>query len=125
MELCIMLLSAAVERTYLHYYAPFGTAILHDQQSSPEEFQKSFTHALPWHVLAYLSLTEEDTTSSSRGITGKSREYLKNMPRLSWQSRLCEFRDQGSLLSHCKGRSWNFSVLMETICPLLSPEFKE
>ncbi|GAB4835204.1 hypothetical protein Ancab_000113 [Ancistrocladus abbreviatus] len=49
MELCIMLLECcSQERTYLRYYGLLGT------------------DALSWHVLAYIRLTEEDTTSSSR-----------------------------------------------------------
>ncbi|MCL7040093.1 hypothetical protein MKW94_016683 [Papaver nudicaule] len=45
------------------------------------------TDAFPCHVLAYVRLTEEDTTSSSRlgGITDNLREYLKTMPTLTMQ----------------------------------------
>ncbi|CDY22290.1 BnaC02g25940D [Brassica napus] len=51
MELCIMLLECcSQERTYLRYYGLLGQRF----------------YALPWHVLAYIRLTEEDTTSSSR-----------------------------------------------------------
>ncbi|MCD7472371.1 pre-mRNA-splicing factor cwc22 [Datura stramonium] len=94
MELCIMLLECcSQERTYLHYYALLGQRLCMINKVHQKNFEKSFvqqysmihrletnklrnvakffahllcTHALSWHVLAYLSLTEEDTTSSSR-----------------------------------------------------------
>ncbi|KAG5108828.1 hypothetical protein JHK84_045735 [Glycine max] len=60
------------------------------------------TDALPWHVLSYIRLTEDDTTSSHNpkntrfcinfftfiglgGLTENLREYLKNMPCLIMQ----------------------------------------
>ncbi|MCD7453677.1 pre-mRNA-splicing factor cwc22 [Datura stramonium] len=94
MELCIMLLECcSQERTYLHYYALLGQRLCMINKVHQKNFEKSFvqqysmihrletnklrnvakffahllcTHALSWHVLAYLRLTEEDTTSSSR-----------------------------------------------------------
>ncbi|KAH1087662.1 hypothetical protein GYH30_018975 [Glycine max] len=54
MELCIMLLECCSQRENLSSILwSSGAAFLHDQQN-----------ALPWHVLSYIRLTEEDTTSS-------------------------------------------------------------
>ncbi|KAG5619335.1 hypothetical protein H5410_019159 [Solanum commersonii] len=94
MELCIMLLECcSQEKTFLHYYALLGQRLCMINKVHQKNFEKSFmqqysmihqletnklrnvakffahllgTDALPWHVLAYLRLTEEDTTSSSR-----------------------------------------------------------
>ncbi|KAL5225098.1 hypothetical protein ABZP36_011737 [Zizania latifolia] len=140
MELCIMLLECcSQERTYLQYYGLLGQRFCMINKVYQENFEKCFvqqysmihrletnklrnvakffahllgTDALPWHALAYIRLTEEDTTSSSRifikilfqdhpkntrfsinfftsiglsGITETLREYLKNMPRLIMQ----------------------------------------
>ncbi|KAG5566247.1 hypothetical protein RHGRI_002002 [Rhododendron griersonianum] len=43
---------------------PSGAAVMHEQDP-PGKFQEML-YALPWHILAYIRLTEEDTTSSSR-----------------------------------------------------------
>ncbi|TVU30623.1 hypothetical protein EJB05_22254 [Eragrostis curvula] len=94
MELCIMLLECcSQERTYLRYYGLLGQRFCMINKVYQENFEKCFvqqysmihrletnklrnvakffahllgTDALPWHVLAYIRLTEEDTTSSSR-----------------------------------------------------------
>ncbi|XP_010685937.2 uncharacterized protein LOC104900253 [Beta vulgaris subsp. vulgaris] len=94
MELCIMLLECcSQERTYLRYYGLLGQRFCMLNKVHQENFEKCFvqqysmihrletnklrnvakffahllgTDALPWHVLAYIRLTEEDTTSSSR-----------------------------------------------------------
>ena len=94
MELCIMLLECcSQERTYLRYYGLLGQRFCMINKIHQENFEKCFvqqysmihrletnklrnvakffahllgTNALPWHVLAYIRLTEEDTTSSSR-----------------------------------------------------------
>ncbi|KAL2923925.1 Pre-mRNA-splicing factor CWC22-like protein [Bienertia sinuspersici] len=94
MELCIMLLECcSQERTYLRYYGLLGQRLCMINKLYQENFDKCFvqqysmihrletnklrnvakffahllvTDALPWHVLAYIRLTEEDTTSSSR-----------------------------------------------------------
>ncbi|MCD7457460.1 hypothetical protein HAX54_035108 [Datura stramonium] len=94
MELCIMLLECcSQERTYLRYYGHLGQRFCMINKVYQENFDKCFvqqysmihrletnklrnvakffaqllaTDALPWHVLAYIRLTEEDTTSSSR-----------------------------------------------------------
>ncbi|KAI3667783.1 hypothetical protein L6452_42852 [Arctium lappa] len=94
MELCIMLLECcSQERTYLRYYGLLGQRFCMINEVYQEKFEKCFvqqysmihrletnklrnvakffahllgTDALPWHVLAYIRLTEEDTTSSSR-----------------------------------------------------------
>lgn len=94
MELCIMLLECcSQERTYLRYYGLLGQRFCMLNKVYQENFEKCFvqqysmihrletnklrnvakffahllgTDALPWHVLAYIRLTEEDTTSSSR-----------------------------------------------------------
>ncbi|XP_057782158.1 uncharacterized protein LOC131000322 [Salvia miltiorrhiza] len=94
MELCIMLLECcSQERTYLCYYGLLGQRFCMINRIHQENFEKCFvqqysmihrlesnklrnvakffahllgTDALPWHVLAYIRLTEEDTTSSSR-----------------------------------------------------------
>ncbi|KAL5855820.1 hypothetical protein ACOSQ4_005622 [Xanthoceras sorbifolium] len=94
MELCIMLLECcSQERTYLRYYGLLGQRFCMINKVHQENFEKCFvqqysmihrletnklrnvakffahllgTYALPWHVLAYIRLTEEDTTSSSR-----------------------------------------------------------
>lgn len=81
------------ERTYLRYYGLLGQRFCMINKIHQENFDKCFvqqysmihrletnklrnvakffahllgTDALPWHVLAYIRLTEEDTTSSSR-----------------------------------------------------------
>ncbi|KAE8662818.1 hypothetical protein F3Y22_tig00113124pilonHSYRG00138 [Hibiscus syriacus] len=62
MELCVMTLECcSQERTYLPYYGLLGKRFC--------QINKFFAHllgtdALPWHVLAYVRLTKEDTTSS-------------------------------------------------------------
>ncbi|ESQ51003.1 hypothetical protein EUTSA_v10023142mg [Eutrema salsugineum] len=94
MELCIMLLECcSQERTYLRYFGLLGQRFCMIYKIHQENFEKCFvqqysmihrletnklrnvakffahllgTNALPWHVLAYIRLTEEDTTSSSR-----------------------------------------------------------
>ncbi|CAH9144862.1 unnamed protein product [Cuscuta epithymum] len=94
MELCIMLLECcSQERTYDRYYGLLGQRFCMINKIHQENFEKCFvqqysmihrletnklenvakffahllgTDALPWHVLAYIRLTEEDTTSSSR-----------------------------------------------------------
>ncbi|KAF3777905.1 Pre-mRNA-splicing factor CWC22-like protein [Nymphaea thermarum] len=94
MELCIMLLECcSQERTYLRFYGLLGQRFCMINKVHQENFEKCFvqqysmihrletnklrnvakffahllgTFALPWHVLAYIRLTEEDTTSSSR-----------------------------------------------------------
>ncbi|XVF29603.1 hypothetical protein REPUB_Repub15cG0136100 [Reevesia pubescens] len=94
MELCIMLLECcSQERTYLRYYGLLGLRFCMINKVHQENFEKCFvqqysmihrletnklrnvakffahllgTDALPWHVLSYIHLTEEDTTSSSR-----------------------------------------------------------
>ncbi|OAY43750.1 pre-mRNA-splicing factor CWC22 homolog [Manihot esculenta] len=94
MELCIMLLECcSQERTYLRYYGLLGQRFCMINKVHQENFEKCFvqqysmihrletnklrnvakffahllgTDALPWHVIAYIRLTEEDTTSSSR-----------------------------------------------------------
>ncbi|KAJ9185406.1 hypothetical protein P3X46_005044 [Hevea brasiliensis] len=136
MELCIMLLECCnQERTYLLYYVLLGQRFCMIDNVYQENFEKCFvqqysmihwletnklrnmakffahllgTDALPWHVLAYIRLTEEDTTSYScmfikilfqntrfsinfftsiglGDVTENFREYLKNMPRLIMQ----------------------------------------
>ncbi|MCL7022495.1 hypothetical protein MKW94_017131 [Papaver nudicaule] len=93
-ELCIMLLECcSQERTYLRYYGLLGQRFCMINRIHQENFEKCFvqqysmihrletnkirnvvkffahllgTDALSWHVLAYIRLTEEDTTSSSR-----------------------------------------------------------
>lgn len=81
------------ERTYLRYYGLLGQRFCMINKVHQENFEKCFvqqysmihrletnklrnvakffahllgTFALPWHVLSYIRLTEEDTTSSSR-----------------------------------------------------------
>jgi len=81
------------ERTYLRYYGLLGQRFCMINKVHQENFEKCFvqqysmihrletnklrnvakffahllgTDALPWHVLSYIRLTEEDTTSSSR-----------------------------------------------------------
>ncbi|KAJ3686950.1 hypothetical protein LUZ61_016114 [Rhynchospora tenuis] len=94
MELCIMLLECcSQERTYLRYYGLLGQRLCMLNKVYQDNFEKCFMqqysmihrldtnrlcnvskffahllgmNALPWHVLAYIRLTEEDTTSSSR-----------------------------------------------------------
>ena len=93
MELCIMLECCSQERTYLRYYGLLGQRFCMINKVYQENFETCFvqqysmihrletnklrnvakffahllgTDALPWHVLAYIRLTEEDTTSSSR-----------------------------------------------------------
>ncbi|XP_057436398.1 uncharacterized protein LOC130728831 [Lotus japonicus] len=94
MELCIMLLECcSQERIYLHNYGLLGQRLCMISKVHQENFEKCFvqqysmthrletnklrnvakffahllgTDTLPWHVLSYIRLTEEDTTSSSR-----------------------------------------------------------
>ncbi|KAK7281916.1 hypothetical protein RIF29_10294 [Crotalaria pallida] len=94
MELCIMLLECcSQERTYRRFYALLGQRLCMINKVYRANFDKCFvqhystihrletnklrnvamffahllaTDALPWHVLSYIRLTEEDTTSSSR-----------------------------------------------------------
>ncbi|KAJ0764239.1 putative MIF4G-like, type 3, initiation factor eIF-4 gamma, MA3, MIF4G-like domain superfamily [Helianthus annuus] len=94
MELCTMLLEcASQEKTYRRYYGLLGQKFCMINRVYQENLEKCFvqqysmvhrletnklrnmamffahllgTDALPWHVLAYIRLTEEDTTSSSR-----------------------------------------------------------
>ncbi|EYU18022.1 hypothetical protein ABFS82_14G214800 [Erythranthe guttata] len=94
MELCIMLLECcSQERTYLRYYGLLGQRFCMINKIHQENFETCFvqqysmihrletnklrnvakffahllgTDALPWNVLSYIRLTEEDTTSSSR-----------------------------------------------------------
>ncbi|XP_073049107.1 uncharacterized protein [Primulina eburnea] len=94
MELCTMLLECcSQERTYLRYYGLLGQRLCMFNKVHQENFGKCFvqqysmihrletnklrnvskffahllgTDALPWHVLSYIRLTEEDTSSSSR-----------------------------------------------------------
>lgn len=94
MELCLMMLECcSQERTYLRCYGLLGQRFCMINKVYQENFDKCFvqqysmihrletnklrnvakffahllgTDALPWHVLAYIQLTEEDTTSSSR-----------------------------------------------------------
>ncbi|KAJ9565999.1 hypothetical protein OSB04_001965 [Centaurea solstitialis] len=94
MEVCMMLLECcSQERTYLRYYGLLGQWFCMMKKVYQESFEKCFvqqystihcletnklrnvanfvahllgTDALPWHVLAYIRLNEEDTTSSSR-----------------------------------------------------------
>ncbi|CAM8892905.1 unnamed protein product [Rhodiola kirilowii] len=94
MELCIMILECcSQERTYVRYYGLLGQRFCMINKIHQENFETCFkqqysmihrletnklrnvakffahllgTDALPWHVLAYIRLTEEDTTSSSR-----------------------------------------------------------
>ncbi|GMI78651.1 hypothetical protein like AT1G80930 [Hibiscus trionum] len=94
MELCVMLLECcSQERTYLRYYGLLGQRFCMINKVYQENFDKCFvqqysmihrletnklrnvakffahllgTDALPWHVISYIRLTEEDTTSSSR-----------------------------------------------------------
>lgn len=81
------------ERTYLRYYGLLGQRFCMINKVHQENFETCFvnqysmihrletnklrnvakffahllgTDALPWHVLSYIRLTEEDTTSSSR-----------------------------------------------------------
>ncbi|XXG59116.1 hypothetical protein AAC387_Pa04g1253 [Persea americana] len=96
MELCIMLLECcSQERTYLRYYGLLGQRFCMINKAYQENFETCFvnqysmihcletnklrnvakffphllgTDALPWHVLSYICLTEEDTTSSSSRI---------------------------------------------------------
>nr|GMD92534.1 pre-mRNA-splicing factor CWC22 homolog [Ipomoea batatas] len=94
MELCVMLLECcSQERTYLRKYCLLGQRLCMINKVYQENFERCFvqqywmihrletnklrnvahffgyllgTDALSWHVLAYIRLTEEDTTSSSR-----------------------------------------------------------
>uniref|UniRef100_A0A166BSY9 MI domain-containing protein n=1 Tax=Daucus carota subsp. sativus TaxID=79200 RepID=A0A166BSY9_DAUCS len=94
MELCIMLLECcSQERTYLRYYGLLGQRFCLINKIHQENFEKCFveqysmihrletnklrnvakffahllgTDALPWQALAYIRLTEDATTSSSR-----------------------------------------------------------
>ncbi|KAJ0538240.1 putative initiation factor eIF-4 gamma, MA3 [Helianthus annuus] len=93
-EVCIMLIECCShERSYLGYYGLLGQRLCMINKVHQENFEMCFvqhysmihrletnklrnvamffahllaTDALPWHVLAYIRLTEEDTTSSSR-----------------------------------------------------------
>lgn len=114
------------ERTYLRYYGLLGQRFCMINRIHQENFEKCFvqqysmihrletnklrnvakffahllgTDALPWHVLAYIRLTEEDTTSSSRifikilfqvlilprslSIPNSSFYFLKALPRVN------------------------------------------
>ncbi|EYU41985.1 hypothetical protein ABFS82_10G007400 [Erythranthe guttata] len=94
MELCTMLLECCSnETTYLRYYGLLGQRFCTINEVYRDTFKKCFvqqystiqqletnkirklamffahllaTNALTWHVLAYIRLTKEDTTSSSR-----------------------------------------------------------
>ncbi|XP_010032140.3 pre-mRNA-splicing factor CWC22 homolog [Eucalyptus grandis] len=94
MELCIMMLECcSQESTYLRYYGLLGQRFCMINKVYQENFEKCFlqqysmihcletnnmrnvakffahlliTDSLPWHIFAYVRLTEEDTTSSSR-----------------------------------------------------------
>ncbi|KAK1396760.1 MI domain-containing protein [Heracleum sosnowskyi] len=94
MEVCIMLLECcSQEKTYRRYYGLLSQRFCLINKVYQENFEKCFvqqysmihrletnklrnvakffahllvTDALPWHVLAYIRLTEEATTSSSR-----------------------------------------------------------
>ncbi|KAK7255162.1 hypothetical protein RIF29_28566 [Crotalaria pallida] len=94
MELCIMFLECCShEQTYRPFYALLGQRLCMINKLYRANFDKCFvqhystihrletnklrnvamffahllaTDALPWHVLSYIRLTEEDTTSSSR-----------------------------------------------------------
>ncbi|EPS71895.1 hypothetical protein M569_02861 [Genlisea aurea] len=94
MELCTMLLECcSQERTYLRFYGLLGGTLCMKKRVYQENFDTCFvqqysmihrletnklrnvakffghllgTDKLPWHVLSYIRLTEEDTTSSSR-----------------------------------------------------------
>jgi pre-mRNA-splicing factor CWC22 len=93
-ELCVMLLECcSQERTYLRYYGLLGQRFCMVNRIYQQNFDDCFvkqysmihrletnklrnvakffahllgTDALPWQSLAYIRLTEEDTTSSSR-----------------------------------------------------------
>ncbi|CAK7338828.1 unnamed protein product [Dovyalis caffra] len=70
MELCNMILECCIqEGTYRRYYGLLGQRLCMISGVYQENFEKCFVQhkdALPWHVLAYIRLTLEDTTSSSR-----------------------------------------------------------
>ncbi|CAH2054384.1 unnamed protein product [Thlaspi arvense] len=94
MELCVMILGCCTEeRTYRSFYGHLAHRLCLRSKSYRECFENLFvqqygtghrldtnklrsvamffahllaTDALPWHALAYVRLTEEDTTSSSR-----------------------------------------------------------
>ncbi|KAG9456510.1 hypothetical protein H6P81_001018 [Aristolochia fimbriata] len=94
MELCIMLLECCRQvQNYDPYYGRLGQRFCMISKVYQENFEKCFvqqystihqlvtdkirnvamffahllgTNSLPWHVLAYIRLTDEDTTSSSR-----------------------------------------------------------
>lgn len=94
MELCVMLLECcSQERTYLRYYGLLGERFCLLNRTYQENFEtcfvkqysmihrletgklrnvaKFFAHllgrqALPWDILSYIRLTEEDTSSSAR-----------------------------------------------------------
>ncbi|XP_075524176.1 LOW QUALITY PROTEIN: uncharacterized protein LOC142556595 [Primulina tabacum] len=91
---CVMLLECCCqERTYVRYYGLLGQRLCMMNKVHQQNFEKCFvqqystihrletnklrnvakffahllgTDALPWHVLSYIRLTEEDTSSSSR-----------------------------------------------------------
>ena len=98
------------ERTYLRYYGLLGQRLCMINKVYQENFDKCFvqqysmihrletnklrnvakffthllgTYALPWHVLAYIRLTEEDTTSSSRIFIKILFQVLKATPIFS------------------------------------------
>ena len=98
------------ERTYLRYYGLLGQRLCMINKVYQENFDKCFvqqysmihrletnklrnvakffthllgTDALPWHVLAYIRLTEEDTTSSSRIFIKILFQVLKVTPIFS------------------------------------------
>ncbi|XP_022140295.1 LOW QUALITY PROTEIN: pre-mRNA-splicing factor cwc22-like [Momordica charantia] len=95
MELCVMLLleCCSQQKIYREFYAEVGERFCKINKVYQENFEKCFVQqysmvhrfetnkilnvamffadilcrdALPWHVLSYIRLTEEDTTSSSR-----------------------------------------------------------
>ncbi|KAI3944860.1 hypothetical protein MKW92_022528 [Papaver armeniacum] len=127
MELCIMLLECcSQERTYLRYYGLLGQRFCMINKIYQENFEKCFvqqysmihrletnklrniaklfahllgTDALPWHVLAYVRLTEEDTTSSSRIFVKILFQELSQHLGMKLNERLSEPTMQDSLES--------------------------
>ncbi|KAJ8617624.1 hypothetical protein MRB53_013810 [Persea americana] len=153
--------SGSQERTYLRYYGLLGQRFCMINKAYQENFETCFvnqysmihcletnklrnvakffphllgTDALPWHVLSYICLTEEDTTSSSSRIfikilfqelsehlgirllderlndwiTESLREYLKKMPRLIMQQQkpVSESDNSGSSSTSSSGCCW-------------------
>ncbi|KAI3892471.1 hypothetical protein MKX03_012689 [Papaver bracteatum] len=127
MELCIMLLECcSQERTYLRYYGLLGQRFCMINKIYQGNFEKCFvqqysmihrletnklrnvakffahllgTDALPWHVLAYVRLTEEDTTSSSRIFIKILFQELSQHLGMKLNERLSEPTMQDSLES--------------------------